>query len=220
MTQLKKSAIFFLLIAVCIAASGTEQSAESQYVSRSDLVWSLQTENIDGIVESFNQIKRMHYQGELLRFIYALWSQDIDNFPDLPQSMIVNDRVRIEIADVLAQADRNGLIDAVDEEMHDYVRDLAQSSDKELVRRAVDVLGTIDDPLDVTLIYSIAREEAKWTFRSAILSLARMCSSEAALALDELMNQVVDEDNQQFMVETRQRMRQFKERANLCADRL
>jgi HEAT repeat protein len=163
-----------------------------------------------------NEVKRVSYKGEILPFVRDLWNGQLADHNDLPRTMIERDVVRIELADILVQAYRNGFIKELDADVHPYARELAAGGDVQLVTSAVQVLATIDDPADVPILEGIANQQAKGTFRAAILALAEMCNAEANVALARMGSSDLQPDNKRFLEETRESLSAFKDRAEVC----
>ena len=187
-------------------------------VSREELVATLRSGNIDQIVIELNEIKRMGYKGDILPFVAELWAGKPNEGEDetLPWESIGRDIVRIEFADILAQAHRNGLLAELDEDVAEFARELIGSDDVQLVGRAAQVLGVIDHPRDASLLFELAAREERGTFRPTVLGLASMCNEEADAALSRLQERSLSERNRDFLMETRASMTAFKDRSDYC----
>ena len=109
------------LYSVDVQAAETESS---EFLSKQEFLDILKSEDIDRILKATNKIKRMHYQGEILPVIVDLWSHNRNEYPDLPWSVVGSDIVRLELANILVQAEVNGFINIDTNPLHQYVRDL------------------------------------------------------------------------------------------------
>jgi hypothetical protein len=204
-----------------ILAANQAPATESRYVSVPDLVKQLQTQDIDRIVETLNAVKQMTYQGEILPFLHDLWNERKDAHPNVPWAIVTGNRVRIEIADVLVQAHKNGLIELDIEPFRKFAIGLINSTDMMVVWSALGVLAVIDDERDVDAIVMLAEHQRNMgTFRASVSALVHMCNPAAAQGLDHLKRQLSDPDRKTFVIKTRQEFDAFKTRTNWCAKAL
>ena len=165
------------------------------------------------VVRILNEVKRVGYRGDVLPLIANLWSGKSN---DLPKSATEPDIVRIQLADILAQAYRNGFLTSLDSGIHPYARKLIASDDPQLVSSAVQVLAIIDDPTDVPLLERIASKEVRPTFRATVAALAEMCSPQADEALLRLGSSGLQSENKRFLDETRQSIGALRRTAGVC----
>ena len=192
-------------------------ASEKRFVSVSDLIVDLRTEDIDRIVETMNNIKSIYYKEQILPFVEDLWLQKRDAHPDLPWELIASDRIRIELADILMQARRNDLVDLDKEPFRQYARGLIQSRDVAVVWGAITVLGAIDDERDVGILVEMAQRRSNMgIFRSTVLSLAWMCNKAAAQGLANLEAGLVDREQKTFLREIQQKFAAMRSEADWC----
>lgn len=151
------------------------------------LLKAIKAQKLDDTIDILNEVKRAQHRGDVLPLIQDLWNNDKKKHPDLPWSFVNLDVVRINIADILVQAYRNGLANVDRKALHAFVKKIASGSgDAQARGNALLVLGAIDDPRDVPALRSAAREERDWISTSALISLGTMCNSDAGKALDAL----------------------------------
>lgn len=205
-----------ILSLLFLLGSTTVLGSNDNFVSIDELTAELNTRNIDRILKALNTVKRMSYQGKILPFVHDLWDEREDKYPDLPWKTVNADIVKVEIANILLQAEANGRIEIHREELHKFVSRLINSADVDVARSAILTLTLTDDERDVDKIFSIAKQQKKGTFRASVLTLAKMCNSVASKALDQLEKDVEKSELKSFIAETRASMEAFKERTRWC----
>jgi hypothetical protein len=121
-------------------------------------------------------------QGEahLLPILVDVWDAKFEKYPQASREFASNARIRIEVADVLIQAYRNGALDGRGRErdIATYARKLSTSHDLDVARQAILVLGVVNDPVDVAFLTSLVQAEAVGTFGAATVSLSRNCATD------------------------------------------
>lgn len=186
------------------------------YVSAESLTAVLKAQNIDRILATLNDIKRMRYQGEILPFIHDLWENRKDKYPDLPWTVIDSPIVRVNVADILIQGRSNGQIRINKTPLHRYVRSQIDSTDTAVAVDAIFALATFDESGDVGAILAVAGKERQPTFRAAVVALAGMCTPAASKALARLGSAVRKPEDKTFLVNTVRQYRSFKTRTHMC----
>jgi len=209
-------AITIALSCLLLFGSMNVSASSDAYVNVEQLTADLKTNDIDRIVKALNAVKRMSYQGEILPFIRDLWEDRKDKYPELPWKTINADIVRINLADILLQAEANGKIKIQKEKLHQYVTEKSNSADVDVARTAILILSLIDDEKDVDRVLAIAKQQKKGTFRASVIALSKMCNPAADRALDQLSASLKDKESKSFISETRQEMRSFKETTRWC----
>ncbi|NOY16309.1 MAG: hypothetical protein GXP23_05140, partial [Gammaproteobacteria bacterium] len=207
-------AVILSLMLVLGKADAT--AASDSFVSVADLKAELKSKNIDHIIKVMNRVKQMSYQGQILTFLHDLWDEQEVKYPDLPWETIRVDVIKLEIADILLQANANGKIKIDREKFHKFILELIDSADIDVVRNAIIALSIIDDEKDVDKIFFIAKRQLKGTFRASVLTLSKMCNPAAGRALDRLEDHVTKSDRKSFITKTRDSMATFKERTGWC----
>jgi hypothetical protein len=157
------------------------------------LLKAIDAQKLDETVSTLNQVKQAQYRGDVLPLLLDLWNNDKQKYPNLPWSFVNLDVVRINIADVLVQAHRNGQVSVDSAAIHEFAKKVATSSgDAQARSAAMLVLGIIDDPRDVSVLRSAALEERDLISTYALVSLGTMCNGDAAKALDALAGVLKD----------------------------
>ncbi len=188
----------------------------NKFVHVDELIEVLNSKDIDLIIETTNHVKGMRYQGEILPVIKDLWDRRADKYPDMHWQTVDLDIVRLEIADILIQARKNGRIEVDRQDLHGFVRGLVESEDSFVANKAILLLSAIDDPNDVEKILAIAKKQEPSSFRTAVAALASMCNAESREALDVLADYVSSADARAFVVENRTQMDEFFRRTRWC----
>src|SRR5260370_42172079 len=86
------------------------QQSERRAISASELKRVLQSEDEREIVGAMNRVKQNQESHQLLMFVVDLWKNNRTEHPDVPWTIVNSERIRIEIANVLAQASNNGFV--------------------------------------------------------------------------------------------------------------
>jgi len=206
---------FFLLFSV--GPMGIVVAYGKNAVNVETIRSTLKTRNIDEIIDVMNKIKMLRYQGHVLPYLDSLWHGKTDELPNESWDVIKLDIVRLEIADILLQADNNGDYKADRKEIHKFVRNLLnRRKDSGLIRRALLVLSHFDCEDDVDFIVSIALNEDRRTFRAAIIALADMCNEKAKKALVSLSNKLKREDYREYVRIKSKELHELQKKWRLC----
>ena len=205
----------FLICILCLdstSAQGASSSAStdskgytigpigpSDYIQPDEFINVLRTSQIDKILEATSKIKQMRYQGDVLPLISHLWAERRDLYPGLPWSTVSSDIVRLELANILAQAENNGFIDMDTEPLHKFIRDMLVSQNKYVVMNALSIVYIFDNDEDVITVLSIAKTAKRAIFRMAVFSLSLMCNRRAKQALAELSRSEANSVRKEFI---------------------
>ena len=154
------------IVLVCALALiyGSATSYADQFINVESLKADLQTRDIDRIVKTLNNVKQMKYQGQILPFLVDLWSNQKAKYPELQWEIINSDIVRVDIANVLLQAQRNGRIQIDEDELYEFLARLLGSSDLQVAQNAILTLSLIDEPRSVDKILSAANRKKQMDF--------------------------------------------------------
>lgn len=178
------------------------------------LTVALSENNVEEVLSLINDAKEHSYQGEMIPFMYSLWKGE-----GLPTGtslvLIKKDVVRINIADFLVQAYKNGLVEINEREFQTFAQKVLSSNDATAISSALLVLAHIDDPNDIKRIELFVLSKSDYLFRSAALSLAMMCNELAGKSLARLQNKVSD-PRREYLVETREKFRSMKQKGHYC----
>jgi len=207
------------IMLVCFAVwnCGLLASAADRFVSVEDIKADLRTQDIDLILQTLNNVKQMKYQGQVLPLVRDLWDNKKEIYPDLQWEIINSDIIRIDIANVLLQAQRNGRIQIDTNGIYDFVAGLVDSSDVQVAQNAILTLSLINESRSAEKIMSAAKRQNKWTFRSSIVALLSMCHSSAEKALDQLEMSVRDNAGLRAEIQKdRQKMAAYRTRTAIC----
>ncbi len=147
-----------------------------------------------------NDVKGARYAGHLMPTLVDLWNgtdlHGIDkNFLDHP-------RIRIEIADVLAQQERNGYQGLDKTAFASYARGLISSNDTQVANQAMLVLGIAGSAADMLVLEGMAEDIAESRFRAAAIALARNCNTTDQL-LEKLKASLKEAWRKDFLAEIR-----------------
>lgn len=169
----------------------------SVFAGNNTLLETLRTENdIDSLCNEINQVE---WSTENLNIIQAIWSKNIDKYPELPWQRLNNDVVRLSLANVLMQAHRNCKIESNMDKLHDFVRSKITSKNLSVRGRATYVLGLAGRNEDIPFLSSIVELEEKGWAEEAALSLVFMHTNEAADALRSLQTKVKRQSLKDFL---------------------
>lgn len=163
-----------------VASRHSKSSPAAEEVSKQELTLVLASGQFEQTIEVMNRIKRMQHQGHLLPILVDVWDARFEKYPQVNREFVSSARVRIEVADVLIQAYRNGALDGRDRErdIATYARKQSTSHDLDVARQAILVLGVVNDPVDVVFFTSLVEAEAAGTFGAATVSLSRNCAAD------------------------------------------
>ena len=215
--------IFALVVALSIVLTtqvldvlGVAHAAEREFVTEESLTEDLLSKDIDQIRRSLNNIKRQSYKGQILPFITDLWDQRKEKRSDLPWRLIGTDIIRVELADILMQALRNGRVRTDPKSIHDYLSGSVNHEDLDVQINAIGALSVIDDERDVDKILAIAKRQEIFTFPVSVMTLTMMCNAKAAKAIKELTTTVKEPDLLAILSKQKAQSDDFKARTTRC----
>jgi len=168
-------------------------------ISVSELKQVLRSEDEREIVRAMNRVKQNQESHQLLMFVVQLWRNDQRQHSDVPWNIVNSELIRIEVANVLAQASNNGFVKIDREELREYARHVISGSNERAKSEAVLTLGVINNPGDVKLLKDIALLENPQTFRAAVIALAASCHPSGEAALAELRTKARGRENREFV---------------------
>lgn len=184
-----------------LSAQSGQLGAETA-ISTTELKNILQSRNVEDIRQALNRVKRNQRSEDLLRFVCDLWDGKAPNHETLPWDVINAPRVRIELANVLAQANNNGFVKADRAAIRQYASQVLKGSDEVPKVTAVLTLGLMNNPTDVGILKKEALREHPQTFRAAVIALYEICHRQAALAITDLKSRVEREEYRAFLQQT------------------
>ncbi len=202
--------VFFLLSMFLLNQAAL--AADSSITTK--LTEALRENNVEMVLSLINDAKELSYQGEIIPFMYSLWEGE--KLPtDISPTLIKKDIIRINIADLLVQAAKNGLVKINEKEFQVFAQKVLSSGDAEVISSALFVLAHIDDPNDVNRIEPFVLSKSEYLFRSATLSLAMMCNNAAEKSLEGLERKVSD-SRREHLIETREKFKLMKQKGLNC----
>jgi hypothetical protein len=207
--------IIQIVIVITLVTTAAWPSNDA-FVTVQSLTADLESRNIDRIDKSLNDIKTMSYKGQILPFVAELWEQRKDKHPSLPWDVIGSEIVRVELADILLQAVKNGRMKLDPKPMHRFVSSLINSNDLDVVRKSIGALSIVDDEGDVDGIHQVARRKDPATFRIAVLTLIRMCNPKAARAIVELETSITEASLKAYIADNKRKSEEFKKETMWC----
>ncbi|MDH5667450.1 MAG: HEAT repeat domain-containing protein [Nitrospira sp.] len=205
-----------LALSIALVDPGKAFGGEGSFVTVEELKRVLRTKNVDHIIETLNDVKIMRYQGEILPFVEDLWVGKATDYQDLPLDIVNLLIVKVEFANILLQAERNGRIKTDRERMYRFVEPLVYSSDMQLAMSAILTLSLVDEERTTKAIVAVAEQENRATFRAAVISLSWMCDPSARRGLEELIPRVKSGENKSIIRNTLQESESKKHKAGLC----
>ncbi len=203
----------YAFIATCIGSF----SAYAQSQNLNNLQAAFQARDLDKIIRVLNDIKGARYQGDVLPVVKALWKGDSKALEGIPPELVGYPIVRINLADILLQAYKNGMVNVDVREIHQYARETVKSDDYEVKVNAMFVLGSINDERDVGTLKDVALQTTSdYLFRSAVVSLAKMCNSKANEALAAVEQNRKESEKARYVKETRAQFENMKKKGGFC----
>jgi hypothetical protein len=196
------------------AAAEAGRSTGSSFTAE-ELQIILQQQNASTLSESLNEVKKLGATRDGLQLLEQVWAGNQSQYPDLAWQAISDPGVRLNLADILLQAAKNGEITSEPADVHDFVRNTLDTGPPKLVSQAAITLSTFDQDEDVPALERIALQRDSRTFRSTIIALSRMCGSAAETALARI-EQDASAADKEFIKDTRARMSDFKQQPGVC----
>jgi hypothetical protein len=214
---MRVAALRTIHVAMFVSALTTAAWASNgAFVTVQSLTADLESRNIDRIDKSLNDIKTMSHKGEILPFVADLWEQRKDKHPGLPWGVIESEVVRVELADILLQAVKNGRAKLDPEPMHRLLSGSINSNDPDVARKAIGALSIVDDEADVDGIHQVAKRKDPATFRVAVATLAQMCNQKAARAIAELETSITEPQFTSYIAQRKHDSEEFKKKTAWC----
>jgi hypothetical protein len=222
-------AIGLALIAGCspnaTGESGSASTASADIVrstgssfSAEELKKILQRQNASALSESLNKVKKLGATRDGLQLLEQVWAGNQSQHPDLAWQTIADPEVRLNLADILVQAARNGEIESEPADAHQFALDVVNTQPPKLVNQALTMLSIFERDEDVAVIEKVALRHDQRTFRSAVAALSSMCAPAARAALDRI-EQGASSSEKEFITDTRTRLSDYRQRAGGCAPR-
>lgn len=214
MSMLKAAKNIFQLVALTAMAIVFQNGIAGGSSETMRLTDALSGNNVNQVLSEINNAKELHYQGEMIQLMKAVWSgENLDK--GISTDMVKKDIIKINVADFLVQAHNNGLIDIDTDQFRVYAKKVLNSADTEAVSSALFVLANIDNPEDVKLIKPFILSKSDYLFRSATLALAMMCNDKSDEALADLAENVKGA-KRDYLRDTREKFLSMKKKEYHC----
>jgi hypothetical protein len=205
--------------AALVLATAIAYTEEAKFVTPTMVLDGLGTQHIDEIRSTLGSVRKMRYKGEVLPILQDVWKENKEKYGNLDWPTLQKPIVRAELANILAQAWRNGSIKLNSAEIHSATVKLLDTDDVEVALIALQTLEVFDSEEDVAKIASIARKEEMGTFQMAISTLTLMCNPSAEKAVLVLISGTKDKDSLQFIKETKAKTDSFKKKTSICSSK-
>jgi HEAT repeat protein len=215
--RVKWDRTFSAFILIVIASVAPALVSGGSFVTVQSLTEDLRSRDINRIDKTLNDIKAMPSKGEILPFIMELWDQRNERHPDLPWDVIGTEVIRVELADIILQAVKNGRLRVDPKPMHSFVSKSVNSNDPDVARKAIGALAIIDDETDVDKILGVAKRNDPTTFRAAVATLTQMCNERAARAIADLEVSTKDDTLRSYVRQRKHDSDEFKKRTTWCS---
>ena len=154
-----------------------------------------------------NEVKGARYADHLMPILVRLW-HGTDRY-GIDQNFLNHPRIRLEIADVLAQQDKNGYRGLDKAAFAQYAWGLVGSDDTQLANQAMLVLGIAGSAADMRLLEGMAEDISESRFRAAVIALAQNCNTSDQL-FEKLKSSLKEAWRKDFLAETRESFGPFR----------
>jgi len=146
--------------------------------------------NESNVLEIYNYINNIDWTTSNLNIIKALWKKDLKAYPDIPLEKLNNTTIRLALANILMQTGRHCLVKMDIDELHDFVKSRALSSNPRIKGKAIYILGLAGNNKDIPFLFSVVESEQEGFAEAASLSLVFINSKEALNKLQVLHKRV------------------------------
>ena len=189
------------------SASGQSRAAAPTRITEAQLLDDLRSQDFDRVVRTMNEVKGARYAGHLTPIFVGFWNGT--DLHGIDPNFLNHPRIRIEIADVLAQQDKNGYQGLDKTVFASYARGLISSSDTQVANQAMLVLGIAGGAADMSLLEGMAENIAEGRFRAAVIALAQNCNTTDEL-IEKLKASLKEAWRKDFLAKTRENYGPFR----------
>lgn len=189
------------------SASDPSNAPTASSVSEARLLDDLRSQDFDRVVRTMNNVKGARYAGHLTPIFIDFWNGT--DLHGIDSNFLNHPRIRIEIADVLAQQEKNGYQGLDKAAFAQDARGLISSNDTQVANQAMLVLGIAGSAADMSLLESLAENIAESRFRAAVIALLHNCNTTSAL-LEKLKASLTETWRKDFLAETREKFDPFR----------
>jgi hypothetical protein len=166
----------------------------------------LNTQSIEAIVVTTNKVKAMRPNEQLAPFLTAVWNGNVDS--GVSSAVVANPRIRLEIADILLQMERNGVRGLDPKAYAEYARGLIGSKSTDIQRQALLVLAVANSPADVSTFSQIIYDNLDPNYRAAVVGLVGNCATDENLVMR--MASEISKERADFLVSTWRQHQAFR----------
>lgn len=192
-------------------SSQSEQKAAPS-LTESSLLDALRSNDFGRVIAVMNEVKGARYSGHLVPLLVRLWVGEELNGID--EKFVRQPRIRIELADVLAQMERNGFQGLDRAAYARYAKEQALSSDPDVARQAILVLGIAGTAEDLPVLEKVALQDDPDRYRAAIVAIADNCAATASF-VENLERQLPEQGRKELLRKTWQEFQPLR----MCARR-
>lgn len=190
------------------ASAPAQNSAPAESsVSEARLLDDLRSQDFDRVVRTMNDVKGARYAGHLTPLLVGFWNGT--DLRGIGPNFLNHPRIRIEIADVLAQQEKNGYQGLDKTAFAQYARGLISSNDTQVANQAMLVLGIAGSAADMSLLEGMAEDIAESRFRAAVIALAHNCNTTDQL-LEKLKASLKEAWRKDFLAKIRESSGPFR----------
>lgn len=190
------------------SASNQNSAVAPTSIGEAQLLADFRSQDFDRVIHTLNDVKGARYAGHLMPLFVEFWNGTGD-LHGIDKNFLNHPRIRIEIADLLAQQEKNGYQELDKTAFASYARGLISSSDTQLANQAMLVLGIAGSAADMSLLEGMAEDIAEGRFRAAVIALAQNCNTTDEL-LEKLKASLKEAWRKDFLAETRESSGPFR----------
>lgn len=206
--------VFSHVVGASNSANGSEQIRDKFSVEAENLIKAVAELDDRGFLTKINGIKNSQYSVELVGVVKDFWGQSVCEygFSDDEKDFLTDVEIRVELADLLVQASDNEVIALSEVELKEIRDFMLNELKKPAARYQQTVLSTLsffDDSEVISEVGLIVKTKNSITFRSGLLSLALMCSSDASSELDKIKETLNDKELS-FLFDAQQSLASYK----------
>lgn len=145
-------------------------------MSQERLIAALQSKNFDHLIKVMNEAKAARYSGHLVPLLKRVW--EAEEMQGVDQGFLSHPRVRIEVADFLAQMERSGTRGLNRSAYAQYARKLIDSDDADISHQAILVLGIAGSAEDASVLEALLKQSDISKFRAAAVAISSLCATD------------------------------------------
>ncbi len=178
----------------------TSQSIDqlvSSPVSKSEIEASFARPDKSDIVYALNEVKKSPLDYDVIQVIACAYSGCGDFSGDWNSTALADPLVKVNLIDVMVQADQRGMSTVELPSLKEEVVALLSSPNPLVVQRSLLVISYLDDSEDVPAVVEVATQATNpVTFRVAIIALKQMSTEEAVGAISTVLENADDDQRE------------------------